>query len=383
MNLITVRAFDEQLPQMQAVLRELVEIESPSTDKAALDRMGAKLTQLLRPLEPEIEIDAQPVAGDNIVARWPGSNGRVEGGFLILCHFDTVHPLGMLAENPVRVQAGEIYGPGTIDMKASIVQMLFALQTLRAEQRWPQWPLTLLLTSDEEVGSEGARPLIESLGRRAELVLCMEPALPGGALKTARKGVANFEVVTRGQAAHSGADHRSGVNAIEEMAHQVLMLQALTDYEVGSTVSVGKITGGTRSNVVPDECRLIVDLRVTTQAEAERMTALIEGLQTNLPGAQLHVTGSLERAPMPRTEAIAAAYHRACEIGAALGITISEGSTGGGSDANLIAPFGVPILDGLGPQGNGAHTRNESLTLASLAPRTALLAGILSEWPHD
>ncbi len=383
MNPIPVRTFDEQLPQMQAMLRELVEIESPSTDKAALDRMGKKLTKLLGSLEPEIEIDAQPIAGDNIVAHWAGRDGRVEGGFLILCHFDTVHPVGMLAENPVRVQVGKMYGPGIIDMKASITQVFFALQMLRSEQRWPQRPVTLLLTSDEEVGSKGARALIESVGRTAGLVLCMEPALPSGALKTARKGVGHFEIVTHGQAAHSGADHHKGVNAIEEMAQQVLELQALTDYEVGSTVSVGKITGGTRTNVVPDECRLIVDLRVTTQAEAERMTALIEGLQPKLPGAQVHVTGSLERAPMPRTEAIAAAYSRASEIGSVLGIPISEGSTGGGSDANLIAPFGVPILDGLGPQGNGAHTRNESLTLASLAPRTALLAGILSEWPHD
>ena len=383
MNPIPISTFEDQLPQMQAVLRELVEIESPSTDKAALDRMGTKLTQLLHTLEPEIEIDKQPFAGDNIIARWPGNDGSLEGGFLILCHFDTVHPIGMLLENPVRIQDGAMYGPGTIDMKAGITQVFFALQVLLTEQRWPQWPLTLLLTSDEEVGSEGARPLIESLGRTAGLVLCMEPALPGGALKTARKGVANFEVITRGQAAHSGTSHSNGVNAIEEMAHQVLALQALTDYEVGSTVSVGKIAGGTRRNVVPEECRLIVDLRVTTHAEAGRMTALIEGLRPILSGAQVHVTGGLERAPMPRTETIAAAFGHACEIGSVLGIPISEGSTGGGSDANLIAPFGVPILDGLGPQGNDAHTRNESLTLASLAPRTALLAGILSEWPPD
>ncbi len=383
MHPIPIHAFDGQLPQMQVLLRELVEIETPSTEKAALDRMGKKLTQLLLPLEPKIEVDAQTIAGDNIVARWPGHDGRIDGGFLILCHFDTVHPTGMLAENPVRLQDGKMYGPGIIDMKGSITQVLFALQALRSNQRWPQWPLTLLLTSDEEVGSGGARPLIESLGREARLVLCMEPALPGGALKTSRKGVANFEVVTHGQAAHSGADHRKGVNAIEEMAQQILALQALTDYEVGSTVSVGKIAGGTRRNVVPEECRLIVDLRVTTHAEAGRMTALIEGLRPILSGAQVHVTGGLERAPMPRTETIAAAFGHACEIGSVLGIPISEGSTGGGSDANLIAPFGVPILDGLGPQGNDAHTRNESLTLASLAPRTALLAGILSEWPPD
>lgn len=383
MNTIPVSTFDKQLPQMQTVLQDLIELESPSNDKAALDRMGTKLTELLLPLQPEIKIDAQPVSGDNIVARWPGTDNRSTGGFLILCHFDTVHPVGMLTKNPVRVESGEMYGPGIIDMKASITQVIFALQALRAEQLWPQWPLTVLFTSDEEIGSEGARPMIESLGSRASLVLCMEPALPDGALKTARKGVANFHMVTSGKSAHSGADHQEGVNAIEEMAHQVLALQSLTDYEKGSTVSVGTITGGTRSNVVPDECHLMVDLRVTTEAEAERMSTLIKGLKPNLPRAQVKVTGGLERAPMPRTAAIAEAYHRAYTIGEKLGIPISEGSTGGGSDANLIAPFGVPILDGLGPQGNGAHTHNESLTLTSLAPRTALLAGILSEWPQD
>lgn len=383
MNPIPVHAFADHLQQMQDMLHDLVEIESPSTDKAPLDRMVRKLTKLLRPLEPKIEIDPQPVAGDNIVAYWPGQDGQLEGGFLILCHFDTVHPVGMLADNPVRIDAGEMYGPGIIDMKASITQVLFALKALRTEQRWPHWPLTLLLTSDEEIGSEGSRPLIEALGRTAGLVLCMEPALPSGALKTARKGVANFEVVTRGKAAHSGAAHSDGINAIEEMAKQILLLQALTDYEVGTTVSVGKISGGTRSNVVPEECKLIVDVRVTTQTEAERITAMMEGLKPTLSGAQVSVNLRLERSPMPRTETIAAAYNRACEIGSALGITLSEGSTGGGSDANIVAPFNVPILDGLGPQGNGAHTHNESVTLASLVPRTALLAGILSEWSPD
>ena len=167
------------------------------------------------------------------------------------------------------------------------------------------------------------------------------------------------------------------------MAQQILLLQELTDYEVGTTVSVGTISGGTRSNVVPEECNLIVDVRVTTQKEAEHMTAMMEGLKPILSGAQVRVNARLERSPMPRTETIAAAYNRACEIGSALGITLSEGSTGGGSDANIVAPFNVPILDGLGPQGNGAHTHNESVTLASLVPRTALLAGILSEWPPD
>jgi glutamate carboxypeptidase len=335
---------------------------------------------MLAPLNPDINIESQVLAGDNIVASWPNSNGDSDRGFLILCHFDTVHALGMLSDNPVRVSDGKMYGPGIIDMKASITQVIFALQTLRDNDRWPTSPITLLLTSDEEVGSESSRALIESLGQNADLVLCMEPALPNGELKTARKGVARFDVITKGKASHSGAAHEDGVNAIEEMAHQIIALQKLTDYASGSTISVGKITGGTRTNVVPDECHITVDMRVPTPSEAVRMIKLVKNLKPCVPGGEINITGGIEREPMPRTPEIAEAFQRASEIGADLGITLEEGSTGGGSDANIIAPYGIPILDGLGPQGDGAHTNNESLTLSSMAARTALLAGILSEW---
>ena len=379
-NPIPVQIFENQLPQMQATLREIVELESPSTNKPSLDRLGKRLVEMLEPLNPDIKIENQLLAGDNIVASWPDITGDTDRGFLILCHFDTVHALGMLSKNPVRVSDGKMYGPGIIDMKASITQVIFALQTLRDNDRWPASPITLLLTSDEEVGSESSRPLIESLGQKADLVLCMEPALPDGELKTARKGVARFDVITKGRASHSGAAHEDGVNAIEEMAHQIIALQKLTDYASGSTISVGKITGGTRTNVVPDECRITVDMRVPTPSEAERMIKAVKNLKPCIPGGEIHITGGIEREPMPRTPEIAEAYQRASEIGATIGISLEEGSTGGGSDANIIAPYGIPILDGLGPQGDGAHTNNESLTLSSMTARTALLAGILSEW---
>ena len=379
-NPIPVQVFENQLPQMQATLREIVELESPSTNKPSLDRLGKRLVEMLEPLNPNIKIENQLLAGDNIVASWPDINGDTGRGFLILCHFDTVHALGMLSKNPVRVSDGKMYGPGIIDMKASITQVIFALQTLRDNDCWPTSPITLLLTSDEEVGSESSRPLIESLGQNADLVLCMEPALPDGELKTARKGVARFDVITKGRASHSGAAHEDGVNAIEEMAHQIIALQKLTDYASGSTISVGKITGGTRTNVVPDECRITVDMRVPTPSEAERMIKSVKNLKPCIPGGEIQITGGLEREPMPRTPEIAEAFQRVSEIGETIGISLEEGSTGGGSDANIIAPYGIPILDGLGPQGDGAHTNNESLTLSSMAARTALLAGILSEW---
>ena len=379
-NPIPVQVFENQLPQMQTRLHEIVELESPSTNKSSLDSLGKRLVEMLAPLNPKIKIDNQPLAGDNIVASWPDNSDNTGGGFLLLCHFDTVHALGMLSENPIRVSNGKMYGPGIIDMKASIIQVIFALQTLRDNDRWPAPPITVLLTSDEEVGSESSRPLIESLGQDADLVLCMEPALPEGELKTARKGVARFDVITKGKASHSGAAHEDGINAIEEMAHQIIALQKLTDYASGSTISVGKITGGTRTNVVPDECHVTVDMRVPTPSEATRMINLVNNLKACVPGSEIHITGGIEREPMPRTPEIAQAFQKAAEIGKSLGLSLQEGSTGGGSDANIIAPYQIPILDGLGPQGDGAHTNNESLTLSSMAPRTALLAGILSEW---
>ena len=379
---IPLPVFENHLDEMLAQLVQFVEIESPSTDKAALDCMGESLVKHLLPLGPEITIDSHPSAGDNIIACWPGASGRTEGGFLIMCHFDTVHPIGMLEENPARVQHDRVYGPGSLDMKASITQTIFALRALSEQGRWPEWPIRLLLTSDEEIGSECSRPLIEELGATAELVLCMEPSLSNGGIKTSRKGVAGFSVVSRGIAAHAGVDHAMGINAIQEMAHQVLALHALTDYERGSTVSIGKISGGTRSNVVPDECKTIVDVRVETPEEGDRLQAAIMALEPRLKGASVIVRGGLTRPPMPRTPEIAKAYRRAQSIGKALGQEVGEGSTGGGSDANFIAPLGVPILDGLGPTGSGAHTRTESITVNSLPSRTALLAGILSEWTN-
>ena len=380
MNPIPINYFKSIEQEMVAELSELVKIESPSTDKAALDQMGEALAAYIQPLAPEIEIDIQPDAGNNVIARWDGTNSADSGGFLFLCHFDTVHPIGMLAENPVRVEGGELYGPGVYDMKGSIVQVVTALRALQEQEKWPSVPVTALFTSDEEVGSRGARPLIQRLAAQAQVSLCMEPALPGGAVKTGRKGVGNFKVSVRGKAVHAGADHSSGVNAIEEMANQIMALQALTDYKRGTTVNVGVVQGGTRNNVVPDECEIDVDLRVVSQEEGERMEQAIHGLQPILEGAQLSVKGSVYRPPMERSSIIATTYEQVRGIAASLEIDLGEGSTGGASDANFVAALRLPVLDGLGPIGSGAHTRTESLTISSLAPRTALIAAILSEW---
>jgi glutamate carboxypeptidase len=381
MSLLTIADFVERLDGQLDLLRRLIEIESPSTDKAAVDRLGAQVADEARRLGAVITIDAQTEAGDNVIARWGLGQGQADqAGLLLLCHLDTVHPLGTLGRPPCHEQDGKLYGPGAVDMKASVAITLTALQALRETRRWPERPVTVLFTSDEELGSDHSRTLIEAHARQAGLVLCMEPCLPDGSLKTWRKGVGDFEIIARGRAAHAGADHERGRNAIEELAHHVLAAQALTDYSLGTTVNVGTIQGGTRSNVVPDEARASIDMRVRTAAEAERVAAWMQTLEPALEGTSLVVRGGLNRPPMPRDELMLKTFERAKDIAALLGLKLTEGGTGGGSDANFVAPLGVPVLDGLGALGNGAHTDREHIVIASLPERTALLAALISAW---
>jgi glutamate carboxypeptidase len=363
---------------MVALLRELAEIESPSLDKRAVERAGQAVQARLRELGAQVEIDRQPQRGDHLVARW--GQPQAGGGFLILVHLDTVYPLGTLARQPVREEGGKLYGPGVYDMKASAVMALTAIRLLQQAGQMPARPITALFTSDEEIGSEASRALIEAHARGKDLALCLEPCLPDGSLKTWRKGTGSFTVQATGWATHAGADHERGVNAIEEIAHQVLALQAMTDYNRGTTVSVGVIRGGTRPNVVPDKCRAVADVRVVTPEEGQRLTQAIYALSPATRGARLQITGGLNRPPMPRTPLLAQTFSRAQAIAAGLGLAVGEGGTGGGSDANFVAPLGVPVLDGLGALGNGAHSEREHVNIESLPERAALLAALLSEW---
>ncbi len=376
--MFSIADFAERTGEMVALLKRLVEIESPSTDKAAVDRLGAVVADELRCLGAAVTIDAQTAAGDNVVGQWGDGAGR--DGLLLLCHMDTVFALGTLARQPCREVGGKLMGPGVVDMKASLALALTVFAAFKEKNRWPARPITAVFTSDEEIGSEHSRALVERLAKESALVLCLEPCLPDGALKTWRKGVGSFEIVARGKATHAGADHENGRNAIEEIAHHVLAAQRLTDYAKGTTVNVGVIGGGSRANVVPAEARIQVDMRVMTQAEAERITAWMRALKPALPGASLEVSGGLNRPPMPRDERMAATFARAQAIAARIGLALSEGGTGGGSDANFVAPLGVPVLDGLGALGNGAHSEREHIVIASLPERAALLAGIIGEW---
>ena len=376
--MLKIQEFESRTGDILVLLKRLVEIESPSDDKAAVDRFADLVEAELSQLGGRVTRHRQPVRGDQLVAEWGG--GERENGILLLCHMDTVHPMGSLAHMPIVERDGSLYGPGVEDMKAGIAMLLTAMRVLREKGATPARSITALFTTDEEIGSETSRELIESLAHQSGLVLCLEPAMPDGSLKTWRKGVGDFELTVHGLAAHAGTDHQVGRNAVEELAHQILKIQKMTDYEKGTTLNVGVVSGGTRPNVVPAEAHALIDLRVIEPAEAERVTQQLLSLKPAMEGTSIEVQGGLNRPPMPRDERMIRTFQKAKAIAGGLGLMLTEGGTGGGSDANFVAPLGIPVLDGLGALGDGAHSEREHILISSLPERTALLAALLTEW---
>jgi glutamate carboxypeptidase len=367
------------LPDAVALLKQLCSFESPSGDKAAVDACSTFVARQLRERGADVRVVAQAVAGNHLVADWAG--GSPGGGqFLTLCHLDTVWPVGTLDTLPLREADGRLYGPGTYDMKAGTVILWLAIQMLQAAGLAPKHPVRMVFTSDEEVGSVTSRDLIETEARRSTLALVLEPAMAGGQLKTFRKGVGEFKIVAQGRSAHAGVDHPKGLNAIEELAHQIIKLQAMTDYTQGTTVNVGTITGGTASNVVPDRAEMEVDFRVSRMSEVERLMPAILNLQPAIPGVRLAISGGLNRPPMERTATMIATFEQAQRLGETLGLKLEEGATGGGSDGNFTSALGIPTLDGIGARGDGAHAVHEHIVIESLAERAALLATIFTQW---
>jgi len=366
--------------RMVASLAALVARESPSTDKASLDQLAAILADVWRDLGASVEVIENPERGNHVRVVVGGSlqTEATQPG-LILGHFDTVWPVGTTARRPMTVAGGRAMGPGTFDMKAGLVIAEYAVRAIRELGLTLPRPIELLLNSDEEIGSGTSRALIEEAASRAAYVLVLEPAVPGGALKTARKGVGDFRVEVVGRASHAGAAHDEGVNAIEELAHQILRLQQMTDYAVGTTVNVGVVGGGTRPNVVAAGAWAEVDVRAWTRDEAERISAAIRGLQPVNPDTVIHVSGGFDRYPMERTPGTVALFETARRLGQEMGLELTEKASGGASDGNFTAALGVPTLDGLGAVGDGPHAEHEYVEVASLPERAALLASLLCE----
>ena len=373
-------AAESQSAWIRTALRRLVEVESPSDNKAAADAAVGLTAGFAEACGGRTKLHKQKHFGNVLEVRFgPTRGGRKP--ILLLGHLDTVWPLGTLRTMPWREAGGRFYGSGVLDMKAGVAMALAAIRALeelgisRAGSSAPA--VTLLLNSDEEVGSPVSRPITERLALASEAVLVLEPA-QGLACKTARKGVGDYRLHVTGVAAHSGVDFERGHSAILELARLIEKVAGFTNLRVGRTVNPGVISGGTRSNVIAEHAYADVDVRIARASDAAKVDKLFRGLRCADPACKLEITGGMNRPPMKRKPGTVALYKRARKLAAELGFTLDEAATGGGSDGNFTAALGVPTLDGLGAVGEGAHAAHESVVVEHLVPRTALLASLLA-----
>lgn len=371
--------FKEQLPAMIQALETLVRYESPTHDKAAVDALGAYLHTQLETLGATVTVFPRDTVGDIRLATW--NDDAPDAPILILCHLDTVWPVGTLGQTmPITINEHQFFGPGALDMKASIVMVLAVMQALRDQSARPSRPIWLLLTTDEEVSSHHSRTAIEDLAKRAAVVLVMEPAGDYEALKTMRKGHARYTLRSTGLAAHAGIAPESGINAIVESAHQILYLNSLNDLPNGTSVSVTQMQAGVAANVIPPLSELVVDIRFISMDAFERLDHVVRDMMPTVLGAKLRIEGGLLRPPMARDQQMIDSFKQVKKLAEELGMTVGESFTGGISDGNLTAHLGIPTLDGLGPEGAGAHALHEHVLLRSIPRRAALLATILQNW---
>ena len=368
--------FQSLEPQMIQWLVELTNRDTPSTSKPSLDALSKELAGRFSGFGARVEILPASDAGNHLIARF-GPDPRGKKQLLLLGHLDTVWDLGEAGRRPARIEGGKLYGPGALDMRGGLTLLLALGNFLSFNVGHLKGPVTMLLVSDEETGSHSARPYIESEGRRSNAALVLEPCLPGGALKTSRKGVGVFRITARGVAAHAGVNFERGANAIEEISRQIQELYRLVDPSRGITVNVGTICGGTRSNVVADFAEIEVDVRVPSVTDGMRLSRQIFELLPTNPSVRLEIQGGINRPPLERSDLIVNLFKQARVLAADLGIDLQEGSTGGGSDGSFTAAMGVPTLDGLGPDGDGPHALHEHVLLSSLVPRAALLTHLV------
>ncbi len=362
---------------MTRLLGRFVRAESPSFDKAAVDRFGRIVAAEWKRRGASVTLLRQGQRGDHIRVEWPPSKNRARGQILVLGHLDTVYPSGTIAQMPFRVSRGRARGPGTFDMKGGLVIALFAVDALAAAGILLEKRIVFLWTSDEEIGSETSRAIIEREARRSDAVLVLEPALgPEGRVKTGRKGVGEIELIITGRAAHAGLNPEDGVNAIEEIALQIARIAQWNEPRRGITVNAGVIEGGTRTNVIPDHARALIDVRATRPADMRARERKFRALRPILRGAKLEVRGGFNRPPMERKTSVAL-YEKARALSKEMGIALGEAFVGGGSDGNFTAALGIPTLDGLGAIGEGAHSPRENVVVRALPGRAALVARLL------
>jgi glutamate carboxypeptidase len=362
---------------MTELLGKFVRAESPSLDKAAVNRFGRIVTQEWQQRGATVKVLRQRERGDHIRAEWNFSGNRSKAQVLVLGHMDTVYEAGSLARMPFRLSKVRAYGPGALDMKGGLVIALFAVDALAAAGVMPEKRIVFLWTSDEEIGSQSSQALIEREARSSDAVLVMEPALgPEGRVKTGRKGLGEIEIIATGRAAHAGLNPEDGINAIEEIALQIARVSRWNDRRRGTTVNAGVIEGGTRTNVIPEYARVVIDVRATRAADMRALERKFRALRPILRGAKLEIRGGCSRPPMERKNA-AALYDKARALAKEMGLELGEAFVGGGSDGNFTAALGIPTLDGLGAVGEGAHSSNENILIRALPERAAILARLL------
>ena len=373
-NPLVARVAD--LREWQALLLKFVECESPSHDKALVDKFGTMVAEEFEKLGGAVRFYPQRDFGSvlqidfDLVPR--------KKPVLLLGHLDTVYEAGTLEQMPCHISDGKMFGPGVFDMKGGIVMMLLAIEFLqRTLGRLPR-PVTVLLNPDEEIGSQVSRKITERLAKKSQAVLVLEPSAgPVGACKTARKGVGDYRIRVKGVSSHAGLDFEKGANAVTELARQLTKVSGFTDLKRGTTVNPGIVRGGTRTNVVPEFAEAEIDIRVTSQKEAARLERQFNSLRPRNRRCKLEVSGGLNRAPFERSPGVVALYEHARELALELGFPLFETAVGGGSDGNFTAALGVPTLDGLGAVGEGAHAAHESVVLAEIPRRAALLARLI------
>ena len=372
--------FKDRRDAIVSTILELVEIESPSDNKAAVDEVAEAIAQKFSRLGGEVRFHRAKDFGSHLQVNFGGKSAKP---VLLLGHYDTVYPLGTLATMPCRAVHNRLTGPGALDMKSGIALMVHALAGL---QEWhskeqngglPR-PVTVLLVSDEEVGSGSSRAITESLAKKAAAVLVLEPSYGRqGAVKTARKGVGEYLVKVSGKASHAGLDFQKGVNAILELARQIEKISRFTDLKKGLTVNVGIVSGGSRTNVVPAEAAARIDVRVARIKDAAGIDKRMRSLRPFNRKCKIEITGGINRPPMERTAGVARLYAQASAIARELGWKLGEAAVGGGSDGNFTAGLGIPTLDGLGGVGDGAHATHEHILISELPRRAALIAGLI------
>ena len=359
------------------LLKELalwVELETPTTDAGAVNRlMNIAEHELSKAGADVTRVPGRNNFGDNLIARTPGKGKPI----LIAGHLDTVWSNGTLETMPFRVDGDKAHGPGIYDMKSGSFLALHAVRSILRQRVRTASPIVLLLTPDEEVGSPTSRDLIEQEAAGAVAVLIPEPAGAGGACVTARKGVGRFTMRIEGRGAHAGGNFQDGASAVVELSHQIQTIHGMVDLDRGVTLNVAPVWGGTRPNVIPPGAGCEIDLRVNSVEDGERLEAALLGLKAQTPGCRVIVEGGMNRPPFAETPSISSLHGSARAVAAQIGFDLPKQHRGGGSDGNFTAAMGIPTLDGLGCPGSGAHASHEHILWRDLAPRAALIAGLL------